>query len=197
MQCYGPEATRFTAGLLPPGSTAYVLADREPRDRYGRYLLYVWTASGAFVEEEIIRTGHGRAVLYQPNRPVHHPAPRHPGRSPGRGPRAMVGLLQRTTHAASAATPRKCAAPVPESQLPLPLPLALPWPSTARTAVSASATAAASGRDRWLFRASSRSAMASSTATGRCPTLHTHTEPLASSPGGMRESCSAARISRA
>lgn len=68
VQCYGPEATRFTAELLRPGSTAYVLADRERRDRYGRYLLYVWTASGAFVEEEIVRTGHGRAVLYQPNR---------------------------------------------------------------------------------------------------------------------------------
>jgi micrococcal nuclease len=67
VQCYGPEATRYTARLLPRGSMAYVLPDHEPRDRYGRYLLYVWTARGAFVEDEIIRTGHGRAGLYPPN----------------------------------------------------------------------------------------------------------------------------------
>jgi micrococcal nuclease len=67
VQCYGPEATAFIAASLPVGSPVLVARDRDPVDRFGRRLLYVWTASGEFINREIVRTGHGRAVLYPPN----------------------------------------------------------------------------------------------------------------------------------
>ncbi len=52
---------------LPVGAHAFVVADQDLRDRYGRYLLYLWRAHGLFVNEAIVTTGHGRAVLYEPN----------------------------------------------------------------------------------------------------------------------------------
>jgi len=67
VECYGPEAAAFTKKLLAPGSTVLVSPDRELRDRYGRTLLYVWTAKGVFANQELIRTGHATAVLYKPN----------------------------------------------------------------------------------------------------------------------------------
>jgi micrococcal nuclease len=67
VECYGREAAAFTRRLLAPGSTVLVAPDRELRDRYGRTLLYVWTAKGVFANQELIRTGHATAVLYQPN----------------------------------------------------------------------------------------------------------------------------------
>ena len=67
MQCGGPEATAFAERHLPVGSTVHLLADREDTDRYGRFLRYAWTADEAFFNEEAVRTGHARAVLYEPN----------------------------------------------------------------------------------------------------------------------------------
>jgi micrococcal nuclease len=67
VECYGPEAAAFTGKLLPPGATVLVAPDRELHDRYGRTLLYVWTAKGVFANQELVRTGHASAVLYQPN----------------------------------------------------------------------------------------------------------------------------------
>ncbi len=67
VECYGPEAAAFTRKLLAPGSTVLVSPDRELRDRYGRTLLYVWTAKGVFANQELVRTGHATAVLYKPN----------------------------------------------------------------------------------------------------------------------------------
>jgi len=67
VECYGPEAAAFTKKLLAPGSTVLVSPDRELRDRYGRTLLYVWTAKGVFANQELIRSGHATAVLYKPN----------------------------------------------------------------------------------------------------------------------------------
>ena len=67
VQCYANEATTYLSRLTPPGSRVWVTADLERRDRYGRYLLYVWSAKGAFVNYNIVRTGNGKAVLYEPN----------------------------------------------------------------------------------------------------------------------------------
>lgn len=67
VECFGPEASAFTKRLLPPGTELWVAADKEERDRFGRYLLYVWTADGTFVNEELVRTGHARVRLYPPN----------------------------------------------------------------------------------------------------------------------------------
>lgn len=66
-QCGGQEASDFAADLLPPGSTVWLAADVEDRDRYDRFLRYAWTADGAFYNEAAVRMGHARAVLYEPN----------------------------------------------------------------------------------------------------------------------------------
>jgi len=67
VQCYGSEAAAALAQLVPVGSAAYVVADRELRDRYGRYLLYVWNAGGTFVNLSMVDGGFAKAVLYAPN----------------------------------------------------------------------------------------------------------------------------------
>lgn len=67
VECYGREATAFTERLVPEGSSVWVLADEDLRDRFGRVLLYLWTGDGRFVNREIVRSGHARAVLFEPN----------------------------------------------------------------------------------------------------------------------------------
>lgn len=59
VECFGPEASAYTRKLLPVGAHAFVVADQDLRDRYGRYLLYLWRADGLFVNEAIVTTGHG------------------------------------------------------------------------------------------------------------------------------------------
>ena len=66
-ECFGREASAFTARALPVGSTAWVAADRELTDRYERTLLYAWAGGGAFHNEELVRQGYARAVRYRPN----------------------------------------------------------------------------------------------------------------------------------
>lgn len=65
--CYADAATDRTTALLPPGSTAHVVRDDELKDRYGRYLLYLWNDRGVFVNESLVRSGHAEAVLFPPN----------------------------------------------------------------------------------------------------------------------------------
>src|SRR5215475_13626888 len=67
VQCYGREASSYTKHLLKAGTTVWVLGDRERRDRYGRYLLYVWTASGVFANEDLVMRGYARSDLFEPN----------------------------------------------------------------------------------------------------------------------------------
>ncbi len=67
VQCFGPQATEFLRRMLRPGSMVWLTADEERRDRFGRHLLYAWTADGTFVNRAIVATGHGEAVLYPPN----------------------------------------------------------------------------------------------------------------------------------
>lgn len=67
-ECYGPEATRHVTQLLGGvGAEVWLVADREDTDRYDRYLRYIWTADGAFVNEQMVADGFGEAVLYEPN----------------------------------------------------------------------------------------------------------------------------------
>jgi micrococcal nuclease len=67
VQCFARRAARALARLLPVGSSARVVADRDLIDRYGRTLLYVWNADGVFVNERLVRRGFARAVLFRPN----------------------------------------------------------------------------------------------------------------------------------
>ncbi|MEU7828530.1 MULTISPECIES: excalibur calcium-binding domain-containing protein [unclassified Nonomuraea] len=66
-QCWGKAATQRTAGLLPVGRLAYVLADKKPVDGFGRRLFYVWNAKGVHVNRNLVRYGYAKAVLVTPN----------------------------------------------------------------------------------------------------------------------------------
>jgi micrococcal nuclease len=65
--CYGEQASARTAELVPLGAHVRVEADRDDRDRYGRLLLYIWTSSGASLEEVLLREGYARTLLVRPN----------------------------------------------------------------------------------------------------------------------------------
>ena len=67
VECGGPEASAFAARRMPVGSVVHLVADREDTDQYGRFLRYVWTEDGSFFNLEAVRSGHARAVLYEPN----------------------------------------------------------------------------------------------------------------------------------
>ena len=72
LECYGPEASRFTADLLPGvGGTVYLEKDVEERDRYDRLLRWVWfEASGRpyLANEAIVRSGYAERYRDTPNR---------------------------------------------------------------------------------------------------------------------------------
>jgi micrococcal nuclease len=68
VQCYGPEASQFTAELLVPGTPVRVERDIVNRDDYGRLLGYIYRAEdGVFVNYEIIRQGYARPLAIEPN----------------------------------------------------------------------------------------------------------------------------------
>jgi len=65
--CFGREATGALRRLTPPGSPVRTAGDVDPRDRYGRRLLYLWTPRGVFVNAELVRTGFARAMALPPD----------------------------------------------------------------------------------------------------------------------------------
>lgn len=66
-ECFGPEASAFAKAQLGVGSKIYLLADREDKDQYGRFLRYIWKADGEFFNEKAVLEGYAKAVLYPPN----------------------------------------------------------------------------------------------------------------------------------
>ena len=67
VECFGREAAARLAELVPTGSRVRVEADRETRDRFGRALLYLWTADGVSVEEVLLREGLAQVLYLRPN----------------------------------------------------------------------------------------------------------------------------------
>ena len=68
IQCYGPEASAYTASLVPVGTKVRVERDAEARDVYGRLLAYVYRATdGLFVNLDVIRHGYARQLTIAPN----------------------------------------------------------------------------------------------------------------------------------
>lgn len=73
----GEEASAFTAGEVPRGSTVWLETDVELRDRYGRLLAYVWLEQPESADEATIRSsmlnariaveGYANAYTYVPN----------------------------------------------------------------------------------------------------------------------------------
>jgi micrococcal nuclease len=68
VQCYGPEATKFTKSLLPKDVSLHLERDVVARDDFDRMLAYVYTAGdGQFVNLTIVRQGYARPLTIKPN----------------------------------------------------------------------------------------------------------------------------------
>jgi len=74
IQCWGPEASAFTASLLPVGTQVRIERDLVGRDDYGRLLGYVHlidgtgtSTTGTFVNLEIVEQGFARPLTIEPN----------------------------------------------------------------------------------------------------------------------------------
>lgn len=66
-ECFGDEATEFTASRLEPGTTVTYRLGDEPRDRFDRALVYIWEPDGTFFNEELVRLGYAEALSIRPN----------------------------------------------------------------------------------------------------------------------------------
>jgi micrococcal nuclease len=75
VECYGPEASEFTAHLLPEGTEVRIERDVVGRDDYGRVLGYVHrldqgsaeARTEVFVNMEILEQGFARPLTIEPN----------------------------------------------------------------------------------------------------------------------------------
>jgi micrococcal nuclease len=67
-ECFGPEASAFTASLLPPGTRVRLERDVVGRDHYGRLLAHIYRLSdGLLVNEAILRAGFAQPLTIEPN----------------------------------------------------------------------------------------------------------------------------------
>jgi micrococcal nuclease len=68
VQCYGPQASKHTKSLLPPGTPVRLVRDAEVHDVYGRTLAYVYRAAdNLFVDRELLVDGYARTLTIPPN----------------------------------------------------------------------------------------------------------------------------------
>lgn len=67
LECYGHEASAFTARVLPPGTRVRYKLGVEPRDRYGRALAYLWLRDGRFFNEMLVDRGYANVLTIPPN----------------------------------------------------------------------------------------------------------------------------------
>ena len=65
VQCYGPEAERFTRKALD-GKGVRLELDRDERDRYERLLAYVYIDGKRF-EDQLLQRGFARQLTIRPN----------------------------------------------------------------------------------------------------------------------------------
>jgi micrococcal nuclease len=65
VECFGPEASRFTARRLT-GRVVELEGDVEARDQYGRRLAYV-LLDGERFNDELLRRGYARLLVIRPN----------------------------------------------------------------------------------------------------------------------------------
>jgi micrococcal nuclease len=72
VECFGPEASTFTASLLPTGTEVLIERDIVGRDDYGRLLGYVHLVGAdgratTFVNLEIVEQGYAGPLTIEPN----------------------------------------------------------------------------------------------------------------------------------
>jgi micrococcal nuclease len=65
-ECFGKEASAYTAALLPPGTGVRLVRDAEPRDDYGRLLAYVYIGD-RMVNLLLATGGYADVLSIRPN----------------------------------------------------------------------------------------------------------------------------------
>lgn len=66
-ECYGPAASAYAKRMLPAGTRVSYRAGVEPRDRYGRALVYLWLSDGRFFNGLLAREGYATPLAIVPN----------------------------------------------------------------------------------------------------------------------------------
>jgi micrococcal nuclease len=62
VECYGDQATTLLRQLLPKGTHVRAVADRDPVDKYGRALFYLFTDDGTLIKLTMVNQGAAVAV---------------------------------------------------------------------------------------------------------------------------------------
>jgi micrococcal nuclease len=66
-ECFGREAADRMRALAPVGETVWVAPDRDDKDRYGRFLFFVWDRSGRLLNYDLVAEGYADAIRVRPN----------------------------------------------------------------------------------------------------------------------------------
>ncbi|MFF5211660.1 thermonuclease family protein [Streptosporangium sp. NPDC000396] len=66
-QCYGRQSAETLRRLARPGSTVRLVPDKTRKDRYGRWLRYVWNDQEVFVNGAMVREGAAYALAIKPD----------------------------------------------------------------------------------------------------------------------------------
>jgi micrococcal nuclease len=65
-ECYGQQASEFAKRELG-GRDVLVDLDVQPTDRFGRALVYVWTADGVLFNARLVEEGFAQQLTVPPN----------------------------------------------------------------------------------------------------------------------------------
>ncbi len=65
-ECFGAQASAFVKRELTGRRVRYAMG-AEPRDRYGRALVYIWLPDGRFLNELLVAEGFAVALTIAPN----------------------------------------------------------------------------------------------------------------------------------
>jgi micrococcal nuclease len=88
IECFGPEASAFTASQFPAGTVVELRRDVEARDQFGRLLVTVRRVSDGFdLSIELVRQGYATVLEIKPNVAQHDEllAAQDEARDAGRG----------------------------------------------------------------------------------------------------------------
>ncbi|MBA2523058.1 MAG: thermonuclease family protein [Solirubrobacterales bacterium] len=66
VECFGPEASSFAKRTLTFRPVNYVVG-KEPRDKYGRLLVYLTLRNGTFFNAAVIKRGYAVPLAISPN----------------------------------------------------------------------------------------------------------------------------------
>jgi micrococcal nuclease len=65
-ECFGAQASAFAERVLRGRRVRYAIGE-QPRDRYGRALVYVWLPDGRQLNEMLVAGGYARTLTIAPN----------------------------------------------------------------------------------------------------------------------------------